>query len=179
MGPAFVNYVGHGSQTFWTGEIHTVDDAAALAGSDTGLWAHMTCRASFFQDPRHHSLAVATLLAPSGGAWGAWGSTGDNYPGDDSAMGRTLVRSLFVDGKTLGEATRDALALATDQDVRSTFVLLGDPSARAVASQTQGLTATPKAGSFGCSAAASGPGSVAVLLALVAWIASLRRRRWR
>jgi len=179
MGPAFVNYVGHGSQTFWTGEIHTVDDAAALAGSDTGLWAHMTCRASFFQDPRHHSLAVATLLAPSGGAWGAWGSTGDNYPGDDSAMGRTLVKSLFVDGKTLGEATRDALALATDQDVRSTFVLLGDPSARAVASQTQGLTGTPKAGSFGCSAAASGPGSVAVLLALVAWIASLRRRRWR
>ena len=79
-GPALVNYIGHGSELFWSGDLHTVDDVAALAGSDASLWAHMTCLAAFFQDPRRHSLAVATLLEPSSGAWGAWGSTGIPIP---------------------------------------------------------------------------------------------------
>jgi len=182
-GPALVNYIGHGSELFWSGNLHTVDDVAALAGSEAGLWAHMTCLAAFFQDPRRQSLAVATLLEPSGGAWGTWGSTGITYPADHGALNRALVRSLLVDGKTLGEATRDALAVASDPEVQSTFVLLGDPSARAVAREALTVT-TPKApASLGCSTAASSSGTLAALLALGGWLAGTRpgtrRRRVR
>ncbi len=40
----------------------------------------MTCFTAFFQDPRRHSLGVATSWPPSGGAWGFWGSTGIPTP---------------------------------------------------------------------------------------------------
>ncbi|HEY1905508.1 MAG TPA: C25 family cysteine peptidase, partial [Myxococcaceae bacterium] len=178
-GPALVNYVGHGSDLYWSGKLQSVDDVTALAAVQPGLWAHMTCLAAFFQDPRRQSLAVATLLEPSGGAWGAWGSTGITYPSSHPALNQALVKSLFLEGRTLGEATRDALAAANDPEVQSTFVLLGDPSARAVA--TQALTAsTPKtSGALGCGAAASGPGALAALLALAGWLAGTRRRRIR
>ena len=69
----------------------------------------MTCLTGFFQDPRRQSLAVATLLGPSGGAWGAWGSTSMTYPTEHPALNRALVKALLLDGKTLGEATREAL----------------------------------------------------------------------
>ena len=178
-GPAFVNYTGHGTEGFWSGDLHTVDDVNAFAGGPTALWAHMTCLAAFFQDPARQSLAVATLLEPTGGAWGAWGSTAITYPASHGALNRTLVKSLFVEGRTLGEATRDALAVAADPEVQSTFVLLGDPSARAVATQAL-TTSTPKSsGALGCSTAATGPGALAALLALAGWLAGTRRRRVR
>jgi hypothetical protein len=153
----------------------TSEDVAALAGTETALWIHMTCFTGFFEDPKHHSLAVAALLASSGGAWGAWASSGMTYPGDHSAVDRALVRALLIQGKTLGEATRDALAFATDPEVQSTFVLLGDPSARAVA--TQALETTPKpAAASGCSTTQSGSASLLLLGILAVWGATLRRR---
>ena len=104
-----MNYTGHAAELFWSGNLHTVDDATALSGGDTSLWVHMTCLTGFFQDPRRQSLAVATLLSPSGGAWGAWGSTSMTYPTEHPALNRALVKALLLDGKTLGEATRQAL----------------------------------------------------------------------
>ena len=176
-GPALVNYVGHGAETFWSGNVHTVDDAAALAGGRTSLWVHMTCLAGFFQDPRRQSLAVATLLSPSGGAWGAWGSTSMTYPSEHPMLDRALVKALLLEGKTLGEATREALAGTSDPDLKSTFVLLGDPSARAVAQASSALTVTTKSsGPPGCSSPGAGTWNFAVLLALVLWLAASRRR---
>ncbi len=179
-GPALVNYVGHASELFWNGDLHTVADTEALAGGGTSLWLHMTCLTGFFQDPRRQSLAVATLLAP-GGAWGAWGSTGMSYPSEHPALDRALVRELLLEGKTLGEATRSALAAVGDPDLRSTFVLLGDPSATAVARSTAELretTARPAVAS-GCRTA--GEWDVlaihAVLVAL--WTAVSRRQSSR
>src|SRR5262249_25469711 len=130
-GPALINYAGHASETFWAGNLHTVDDAAVLSTGGTSLWVHMTCMTAFFQDPRRQSLAVATLLAPGGGAWAAWGSTGMTYPTEHPAVDRALVRALLLEGKTLGEATRAALDGRSDAELQATFVLLGDPSARA------------------------------------------------
>ena len=42
-GPALVNYTGHASELFWSGNLHTIDDTAVLAGGGTSLWIHMTC----------------------------------------------------------------------------------------------------------------------------------------
>src|SRR5262249_51521222 len=143
-GPALVNFAGHGSELFWSDAdpaIFSIDDVAALSGTDTSLWLHMTCYTGIFQDPRRESLAVATLLTPSRGAGGRWASAAASYPADHATMNQALVKALLVDGKALGQATRDALALTTDPDVQSTFVLLGDPTARAVA--TQALQTAP------------------------------------
>jgi len=175
--PALVNYTGHASELFWGKDapFFTTDDVAALSGSEPSLWMHMTCLTAFFQDPRHQSLAVATLLAPSGGAWGAWGSTGMTYPGDHSALDRALVKALLIDGKTLGEATRDALAVANDPEVQSTFVLLGDPSARAVVAQAL-QTAPPKSSASGCSTTPDGSSTLLLLGLLALWCATVRAR---
>ena len=175
-GPLVVNYIGHASAMFWGQDdgFFTSEDVAALAGTETALWIHMTCFTGFFEDPKHRSLAVEALLASSGGAWGAWASSGMTYPGDHSAVDRALVRALLIQGKTLGEATRDALAFATDPEVQSTFVLLGDPSARAVA--TQALETAPKPAASGCSTTQSGSASLLLLGILAVWGATLRRR---
>ncbi|MGZ6028356.1 MAG: C25 family cysteine peptidase, partial [Myxococcaceae bacterium] len=132
----------------------------------------------FFQDPRRESLAVATLLAPSGGAWGAWGSTSMTYPTEHSALDRALARAILIEGKTLGEATREALAETTDVDLANTFVLLGDPSARAVAVQSSALTSTsaPRPGAFGCSSTGA---PIAFLAPLVLASLALSARRGR
>src|SRR5262249_22454508 len=176
LGPALVDYTRHAPETFWAGNIHTVDDATSLAGGGTSLWAHMTCVTAFFQDPRRPALAVATLLAPSGGAWGAWGSTGMPYPGQHSEVDQLLAKGLLLDGKTLGEATRDAMANVSDPDLRATFVLLGDPSARAVAQRSPALQQAPRSsGTLGCSIAATASTSGAALL-LLGWLALLSAR---
>ncbi|HEY1908499.1 MAG TPA: C25 family cysteine peptidase, partial [Myxococcaceae bacterium] len=175
-GPALVNYTGHASELFWNGNLHTVGDVAALSRGGTSLWVHMTCLTGFFQDPSRQSLAVATLLSPGGGAWGAWGSTSMTYPTEHPALNRALVKALLVEGKTLGEATREAMAGLTDQELTGTFVLLGDPSARAVANSSSALGAAPKTGALGCTSAPGTSSSVAVLLAVAAWLAAGRRR---
>ncbi len=179
-GPALVNYVGHASELFWNGDLHTVADTEALSGGGTSLWLHMTCLTAFFQDPRRQSLAVATLLAPDGGAWGAWGSTGMTHPSDHPALDRALVRALLVEGKTLGEATRSALTAVSDPELRSTFVLLGDPSATAVARRTAALeegTASRSVAS-GCSTG-RGDRTLALLGGVGLWVALLRRQSSR
>jgi uncharacterized protein (TIGR03382 family) len=176
-GPALVNYTGHAAETFWRGNIHSVDDLPALAGGGTSLWVDMTCQTATFQDPLRQSLAVATLLAPSGGAWGTWGSTSRTYPTDHPALDRALVKALLVDGMTLGEATRAALAGLSDVDLQSTFVLLGDPSARAVAQKSSALTTSTRSSSaLGCSTSGTGAASAAVLLLVGLWLTVSRRR---
>jgi hypothetical protein len=179
-GPGLVTFIGHAAELFWTEAdppLYAIDDVAALAGSDTSLWMQLTCWTGFFQDPNRQSLAVATLLTPSGGAWGTWAGTGATSPTDHPALGRALVNALLVDGKTLGEATREALAQTSDPEVQSTFVLLGDPSARAVATQALETAPKPAVGS-GCASAGSGL-ALGMLLALAAWLAAIPRRRVR
>ncbi len=176
--PALVNYIGHAAETFWsdpTAPLFSVDDVSAVAGNQPGLWIDMSCLTAFFQDPRRQSLDVATLLASEGGAWGTWGSTAKTYPGDHAGLNRALVRALLIEGKTLGEATRDALASATDPQVQSTFVLLGDPSARAVATAALEVAPPKPSASSGCSATPAGSGTLA-LLAIGLWWAAARRR---
>jgi len=175
-GPALVNYTGHASELFWSGNLHTVADVDALSGGGTSLWIHMTCLTAFFQDPRRESLAVATLLEPSGGAWGAWGSTSMTYPTDHPALNRALVKALLLEGKTLGEATREALDGVSDADLRSTFVLLGDPSSRAVARKTAALETRSSSNALGCSSTGGAVWNLAALLALAAWLVAGRRR---
>ena len=98
------------------------------------------------------------------------------YPTEHPALNRALVKALFLEGRTLGEATREALSGITDPDLANTFVLLGDPSARAVAPRSAALTAnTRSSGALGCSSPGTSPGVLGVLLVVGVWLASSRQ----
>ena len=46
-------------------------------------------------------------------------------------MNKDLIKLLFGEGSlTLGEATARAKASVTDQDIRKTWILFGDPTTR-------------------------------------------------
>jgi hypothetical protein len=77
------------------------------------------------------SLAEALLKASQGGAVAVWSSTGLTYPDEQSFINKELIRLLFNgESLTLGEAAMGAKAATTDQDVRRTWILFGDPATR-------------------------------------------------
>jgi autotransporter-associated beta strand protein len=177
-GPAAVDYQGHGAEDFWAGRILATTDTDALAGSGrSGLLVAATCLNAYFVDIGRESLGAALLRTPNGGSWGVWASSALTLPTEHGLLSKTLLSAALNDGLTLGEATLKAKAAVTDPDVRATFQLLGDPSARAVLSRTSALrVSTPRAGAGGCSTT-GGPLSALAPLVLGALALSLRRRR--
>ena len=91
----------------------------------------MNCLNAFFHDVYTECLAESLLKAPGGGAVAAWASSGLTGPDGQVVMNRELVRRLFgEDSLTLGEAAVRAKSGIEDQDVRRTWILLGDPAMR-------------------------------------------------
>jgi hypothetical protein len=172
-GPALVSYLGHGAESFWDGHLLATDDTTALSnGGKTGLVVQMTCLTGFFHDVHAQSLSESLLLAEGGGAWGTWSSSGMVVSSQQARLHRVLVGGL-VEGATLGESTQRALAAVTDPDLRRTWHLFGDPSARLVVIQP---AAKPPAASSGCSVAAL-PGGAAALAGFFLWVVA-QRARW-
>ena len=179
-GPAAVDYQGHGAEDFWNGNILTDADAAALAGSQkTSLMVAATCLNGYFHDIGREALSAALLRTHDGGAWSMWASSGLTFPTEHAALSSALLTSVLNDGLTLGEATLKAKQAVQDVDVRATFHLLGDPSARAVAARSPAVT-TPKPPAAGASSGCGTPGSPSVALAILTLfglVIALRRRR--
>ena len=91
----------------------------------------MTCLNGFFQAPYAETLAEALLLSSNGGAIGVWTSSGLTEPDKQAVMNQEFLRLLFGQGSiTLGEAAARAKASVTDQDVRRTWILFGDPTTK-------------------------------------------------
>jgi len=177
-GPVAVDYQGHGSEDIWGGRMLSASDSDALSGSGNGtLMVAATCLNAYFIDIGRESLGSALLRTPNGGAWGVWASTALTLPTEHALFSKTVLASVLNDGLTLGEATLKAKQAVTDPDVRATFVLLGDPSAHAVATRSSALSVSPpRAGAGGCSTAGE-PLSALAPLVLGALALSLRRRR--
>ena len=176
-GPVAVDYQGHGAEDLWAGRILSDSDVESLGNAGkTTLLVASTCLNAYFLDIGRESLGAALLRVPGGGAWGVWASSGMTLPTDHPILSSTLLSTALDGGKTLGEATLAAKQAVTDPEVRATFHLLGDPSARAVESKPA-LTVEPRnpSGALGCSASgASNP--TFVFLALVAlWLSAVRR----
>jgi len=129
QGQKLVNYAGHGSASTWRANLLTTGDAPGLSnGSSLSLFVSMTCQNGFFIDPRAGSLAEA-LMKSNAGAVAVWASTGITTPSGQGLMDREVIRQLFSGG-TIGQATAQAKAAMLDTDVRRTWILFGDPSAR-------------------------------------------------
>jgi hypothetical protein len=76
-------------------------------------------------------MAEALLKAKGGGAVAVWASSGLTEPDKQAVMNKELIRLLFgKESLTLGEATARAKASVSDQDIRKTWILFGDPTTR-------------------------------------------------
>ena len=131
-GQSLVNFVGHGSDQVWAGELLSSSDVDALTnGSQTPFVISMTCLNGYFHDIYTVSLAKAFMLAPSGGAVAAWASSGLTDSSGQSNLDQTMVSALYGgQSLTLGEAVAAAKRAVSNLDIRRTWILLGDPATK-------------------------------------------------
>jgi hypothetical protein len=135
-GERLVNYIGHGSATAWNGQLLTAEEAEGLTNQTLPVMVLMNCLNGYFADAANETLGEALVKAPNGGAVAAWASSGMTLPEAQASVNQAFYRLLLqsglrgAQGVTLGEAARAAKAATTDQNVRRTWVLLGDPSMR-------------------------------------------------
>ena len=132
QGPLLVNFIGHGSVESWRGSLLTLEDAESLInGLQLPFFVNMTCLNGFFQNPYGETLAESLMKASGGGAIAIWSSSGLTEPENQAVMNKELIKLLFGrEPITLGEATARAKASVTDQDIRKTWILFGDPTTR-------------------------------------------------
>ena len=79
------------------------------------------------------TISKALMKAEQGGAVAVWSSSGMTDPDDQVSMNRELYRLLFgriAQAMTIGEVTARAKASIANEDIRRTWILLGDPTSR-------------------------------------------------
>jgi Peptidase family C25 len=125
-----VNYLGHGSEEQWSGsDILDTNSVGSLTnGSQLPVFLIMDCLNGFFQDPYAQSLGVTLLLAPNGGAVAVLASSGSNQPAPQTKLDKLVVENAFGKDLTIGESILKAKSRISDEDVRRTFLLFGDPA---------------------------------------------------
>jgi len=130
-GQLLVNYLGHGSEEQWSGsDIFDNNTADTLTNaSQLPVFLIMDCLNGFFQDVYEQPLGVTLMLVPNGGAVGVVASSGVNQPAPQTKLdGLVIGNAIQMKASTLGESLRQAKSNITDEDVRKTFILFGDPA---------------------------------------------------
>ena len=130
-GALLVNYSGHGAEQQWSfSDLLDTNDAAALTnGGRLPVYLLMDCLNGFFQDVYAESLATSLLLAPNGGAVAVWASSGFTNQPPQASMDKALLQELAANpGAPLGKLILEAKSGVTDNDVRRTWILFGDPA---------------------------------------------------
>ena len=130
-GPLLVNYSGHGAEEQWSFSDLLDDTSAANLsnGNQLSVYFLMDCLNGFFQDVYATPLANALLLAPNGGAAAVWASSGFTNQPPQASMNQALLQILKNNPTTpLGTAILKAKSGVTDNDVRRTWILFGDPA---------------------------------------------------
>jgi peptidase C25-like protein len=92
----------------------------------------MDCLNGFFTVPQAsgQSLAEALVKSPNGGAVASFASSGLTIPDGQHQMGQVMFDLLYGHPTTIpiGDASRQSKVATTDQDVRRTWILFGDPT---------------------------------------------------
>jgi len=130
-GALLVDYSGHGAEQQWSFvDLFDNTDVAALSnGGRLPVYLLIDCLNGLFQDVYAQSLAKALILAPNGGGVAVWASSGfTNEPPQDSMNLALLQQLAAYPNDPLGLLILQAKNGTTDNDVRRTWVLLGDPS---------------------------------------------------
>ena len=131
-GQVLVNYLGHGSEEEWSGSnlFNTNSVPALTNGSRLPVFLIMDCLNGFFQDVYAQPLGVTLMLAPNGGAVAVLSSSGLNQPAPQTQLDGYVVRNAFASRLAIGDAVVEAKSHITDESVRKTYVLFGDPAMR-------------------------------------------------
>lgn len=124
-----LTYIGHGSTDLWNTGWFTGAAAAQLNNAKQPIVAALTCLNGYFHDVYMSSLAEALLTNPNGGAAAVWASSTLTEPEPQVEMARAFYAHLFS-GSTIGEAAMRAKSATADRDVRSSWILFGDPTMR-------------------------------------------------
>ena len=135
-GVVYFNYSGHGSFDSWSKSMfYTANDMFSLQNYQPFILLPQDCLNGYFVVPFSKSIGEAALINPSGGASGAWVSSGFTTPPPQLALMKAFYKAVFENGaKRLGDAVLFALGnmdgVGGWEDVVKTWVLLGDPSMR-------------------------------------------------
>lgn len=132
-GVDLIHYSGHGTIDHWRGTLLSVTDVPLLRNTERlPIFTVTNCLTGIFQEPLLRGLGEVLIKASGGGAVAVWASSGTTEVDGQEDLMKDFMKSLSEDAgpKTLGEAARRAKASVTDADVRSTWILLGDPATR-------------------------------------------------
>jgi hypothetical protein len=132
-GALLVNYSGHGAEQQWSfSDLFDTNDATALTnGGRLPVYLVMDCLNGFFQDVYAESLAQTLILAPNGGAVAVWASSGFTNQPPQATMNLSLLSQMKAfPNEPLGKMVLFAKSGTTDNDVRRTWILFGDPAMR-------------------------------------------------
>ena len=130
-GSLLVNYHGHGSEQQWSfSDLFDTNDAPVLSnGNRLPVYILMDCLNGFFQDVYAESLGVSLLMAPNGGAVSVWTSSGFTDEAPQASMNLAFFREFSAHPtEPIGKIALTAKQGTTNQDVRKTWNLLGDPA---------------------------------------------------
>lgn len=122
-----LTYLGHGSTDYWRAGAFTGEAASSLTNAKLPIVAAMSCLNGYFHDPFMPSVAESLLTNANGGAVAVWASSTMTQPEPQLDATRELFRHLFA-GARLGDAIRQAKRATTDDDVRRSWILFGDPT---------------------------------------------------
>ncbi len=132
-GPFIVGYAGHGANTSWSfPNIFLQSRAQTLTNSDRlSLFLLLTCLNGAFADFRNDpSLAENLIRAPNGGAIAVWASSALTV-----APGQDIMANHFYDlhrqaspGARIGDLIKESKLETSDNDVRASWILFGDPT---------------------------------------------------
>jgi uncharacterized repeat protein (TIGR01451 family) len=130
-GALLVDYNGHGAEQQWSfADLFDNNDATALNnGGRLPVYLLIDCLNGLFQDVYAQSLAKALILSPNGGAVAVWASSGFTDEPPQSSMNLAFLHQLSTyPSDPLGLLILNAKKDTTDNDVRRTWILFGDPS---------------------------------------------------
>jgi hypothetical protein len=131
-GVDLVNYVGHGSVQNWSGDVLSVDSLDLISdAADPAVFTMMNCMTGYFFDAALDSLAEA-LLAHESGAVAVFAPTSITGWAPQEDMMAVFYEEIGnpETGLTLGQAVHQAKAASHVEEIRRTWVLLGDPMIR-------------------------------------------------
>jgi uncharacterized repeat protein (TIGR01451 family) len=130
-GALLVDYNGHGAEQQWSFSdfFNNTDVPALTNGSRMPVYLLMDCLNGLFQDVYAEALGKALILAPNGGAVAVWASSGFTNQAPQASMDLALLQQMAAHpGDPLGLMILNAKNGTTDNDVRRTWILFGDPS---------------------------------------------------
>ena len=125
-----VTYWGHGSTTLLAGSnIFRNGDALNLNNQKLSFYMMMTCLNGYTHNPSADSLAES-MMKSDNGAIAVWASSGVTNADGQLQLSQAATNLLFNAPQPLriGAIVRNAKLGTSDQDVRRTWQLIGDPT---------------------------------------------------